>query len=142
MEAFERFDVLPLDLSIGQKLMVSVSAIDGCTVLEVAKGVPVKATPAGTDPEPPKAAPVTELPAHRAYGMKYVFTIVSEEELLSMLYAREINIRKRFEQIIVELKQARQELKIQRERADEAALPLLPPRDRAAVTDLPSRLQR
>ena len=120
-EAFERFDVLPLDLSIGQKLTVSVSAIDGCTVLEAAKAVPVKATPAGTDSEPPKAAPVTELPAHRAYGMKYVFTIVSEEELLSMLYAREINIRKRFEQIIVELKQARQELKIQRERADEAA---------------------
>jgi len=38
-----------------------------------------------------------------------------------MLYAREINIRKRFEQIIVELKQTRQELKQQRGKADELA---------------------
>jgi hypothetical protein len=124
-EAFERFDVLPLDLAIGRKLTLSVSALDGCTVAELKRTapikVPVKAEGAAEATEPPAVPANSELPAHRANGLKYVFTIVSEEELLSMLYAREINIRKRFEQIIVELKQARQELKVQREKADEAA---------------------
>ncbi len=92
-EPFERFDVLPLDLSIKQRLTVAVSALDGCTVGE----------------------------AHRALGQKYVFTIVSEEELLSMLYVREINIRKRFEQIITEMKQTREVLGKGRGQADEAA---------------------
>jgi len=82
-EPFERFDVLPLDLSIKQRFTLTVSALDGCTVGE----------------------------AHRALGQKYVFNIVSEEELLSMLYLREINIRKRFEQIITEMKQTRNDLK-------------------------------
>lgn len=118
-EAFERFDVLPLDLSIGRKLTLSVSALDGCTVAEAKKPAPVKAATEG-ESAAPAAAGNSELPAHRALGMKYSFTIVSEEELLSMLYAREINIRKRFEQIITEMKQARQELKTQREKADEA----------------------
>ncbi len=124
-EPFERFDVLPLDLAIGRKLTLSVSALDGCTVTEVKRATPVRVqakSEAGA--EAAETAPVqtnSELPAHRANGLKYVFTIVSEEELLSMLYGREINIRKRFEQIIVELKQARQELKVQREKADEAA---------------------
>lgn len=122
-EPFERFDVLPLDLAIGRKLTLSVSALDGCTVAEAKRSVPAKPAvktddQAETDPPVPVAS---ELPAHRASGLKYVFTIVSEEELLSMLYAREINIRKRFEQIITELKQARQELKVQRDKADEAA---------------------
>jgi hypothetical protein len=115
-EPFERFDVVPLDLSIGRKLTLAVSALDGCTVAEPGS----TAKPAVTEGTEPQAA-VSELPAHRVYGLKYVFTIVSEEELLSMLYAREINIRKRFEQIITELKQARQEIKVQREKADEAA---------------------
>ena len=92
-EPFERFDVLPLDLSIKQRLTVAVSALDGCTVGE----------------------------AHRALGQKYVFNIVSEEELLSMLYVREINIRKRFEQIITEMKQTREVLGKARGQADEAA---------------------
>ena len=92
-EPFERFDVLPLDLSLKQRLTVAVSALDGCTVGE----------------------------AHRALGQKYVFNIVSEEELLSMLYAREINIRKRFEQIITEMKQTREMLGKARGQADEAA---------------------
>lgn len=92
-EPFERFDVLPLDLSIGQKLTVSVSALDGCNVGE----------------------------AHRSLGQKYAFSIVSEEELLSMLYAREINIRKRFEQVIVEMKQTRDVLSKARSQVEEAA---------------------
>lgn len=119
-EPFERFDVLPLDLSIGQRLTVVVSALDGCTVAEFSRTAPVARPAAGSEAAEPNSVS-SELPAHRAYGMKYSFTIVSEEELLSMLYAREINIRKRFEQIITELKQARQELKVQRDKADEAA---------------------
>jgi hypothetical protein len=124
-EPFERFDVLPLDLAIGRKLTLSVSALDGCTVAEVKRATPVKVqakSEGGAEAaEPTPVQTNSELPAHRANGLKYVFTIVSEEELLSMLYGREINIRKRFEQIIVELKQARQELKVQRDKADEAA---------------------
>ena len=120
-EPFERFDVLPLDLSVGRRLTLVVSAIDGCTVAEPKKVVPAIKTAPGTATVEAPANEASELPAHRAFGMKYVFTIVTEEELLSMLYAREINIRKRFEQIITEVKQARQELKAQREKADEAA---------------------
>ena len=120
-EPFERFDVLPLDLSIGRRLTLVVSAIDACTVVEPKKVVPQVKTAAGIAIDEAQTDAASELPAHRAFGLKYVFTIVTEEELLSMLYAREINIRKRFEQIIAELKQARQELKVQREKADEAA---------------------
>ena len=117
-EKFERFDVLPLDLSIGKRLSLSVSATDGCTVADLHPAVTVAvAKPAESeDPKPQSTGP-----AHQALGMKYVFTIISEEELLSNLYAREINIRKRFEQIITELKQARDEIKVQRTKADEAA---------------------
>ena len=115
-EPFERFDVLPLDLSIKQRLTVAVSAVDGCNVGE----------------------------AHRALGQKYVFNIVSEEELLSMLYVREINIRKRFEQIITEMKQTREVLKKARGQADEAAklrpvgralLPVEPSPEKGASTE-------
>ena len=126
-EPFERFDVLPLDLSIGQRLTLVVSALDGCTVAEANRpAVPGKppSAEATVATEPDSSGPpaiTSEQPAHRAFGMKYSFTIVSEEELLSMLYAREINIRKRFEQIITELKQARQELDNQRGKAGEAA---------------------
>lgn len=119
-EPFERFDVLPLDLSIGRRLTLAVSALDGCTVAEPKRPGVVQPDSVSETNEP-KAVAAPELPAHRAYGLKYVFTVVSEEELLSMLYAREINIRKRFEQIITELKQARQELTVQRGKADEAA---------------------
>ncbi|MBM4075700.1 MAG: hypothetical protein FJ267_08665, partial [Planctomycetes bacterium] len=91
-ESFERFDVQPLDLSVKQSLLVTVAAVDGCTV--------------GS--------------AHVAQGQKYSFTIVSDEELLSMLYTREINIRKRFEQIIEELKQTRQLLNQQQDKLGEA----------------------
>lgn len=122
-EAFERFDVLPLDLSIGQRLTLAVSATDGCTVPEfrpaAAAAKESKASaPDGEAAEPP---PESTGPAHHALGMKYIFTIISEEELLSNLYAREINIRKQFEQTITELKQVRDEIKVQRTKADEAA---------------------
>ena len=114
-EPFERFDVLPLDLSIKQRLTVAVSALDGCMVADGgAKAIPS----AERRDNGSSAVPLT---AHRALGQKYVFNIVSEEELLSMLYVREINIRKRFEQIITEMKQTREVLKKARGQADEAA---------------------
>ena len=117
-EKFERFDVLPLDLSIGKRLSLSVSATDGCTVADLHPAVTAAAAKPAEEEDP---KPQSTGPAHQALGMKYVFTIISEEELLSNLYAREINIRKRFEQIITELKQARDEIKVQRTKADEAA---------------------
>ena len=113
-EPFERFDVLPLDLSIKQRLTVAVSALDGCTVAEG----PGKGVPSAERRDNGNATPLT---AHRALGQKYVFNIVSEEELLSMLYVREINIRKRFEQIITEMKQTREVLSKARSQADEVA---------------------
>ncbi len=114
-EPFERFDVLPLDLSIKQRLTVAVSALDACTVVDVVQ----RTVPSAERRENGSSAvPQT---AHRALGQKYVFNIVSEEELLSMLYVREINIRKRFEQIITEMKQTREVLKKARGQADEAA---------------------
>lgn len=117
-EPFERFDVLPLDLSIGQKLTLTVSALDGCTVPEIPKAAVPGKPESASDAETRIGLSNSEAPAHRAISLKKnVFTIVSEEELLSMLYAREINIRKRFEQIITELKQTRQELRQQREKA-------------------------
>ena len=104
-EAYERFDVLPLDLSIKQRLTVAVSALDGCTV-------PVP-TPGDSSKEPVSAA-------HRSSGLKFVFTIIPEEELLSMLYGRELNLRKRVEQIISESKSALKELQTQHEKLIES----------------------
>ena len=114
-EPFERFDVLPLDLSIKQRLTVAVSALDGCTVMDV-----VQRTVPSAERRDNGSSAVPQA-AHRALGQKYVFNIVSEEELLSMLYVREINIRKRFEQIITEMKQTREVLKKARGQAGEAA---------------------
>lgn len=70
-----RFDVLPLELKPGQKLSVAVQAADGDTV----------------------SGP------HIATSENYNFVIVTEEELLSQLYARELNLRQRLEQIITEV---------------------------------------
>lgn len=90
-ELFERFDVLPLDLSVKQKLTLTVIADDGDTL---------------TGP-------------HRQRSQKFVFTVVPVEELLSILYAKELNLRNRFEQILTELKGLDGDLKLHRDRADE-----------------------
>lgn len=92
-EPFERFDVLPLDLSIRQKLVVSVWAQDA------------------DDKNGP----------HETRGQKYEFTIVPVEELLSILFAKELNLRKRFEQIIAEVKGTKKDLELHREKIDQAA---------------------
>lgn len=79
----ERFDVLPLELSEGQTLSISVTATDACT------------EPA---PNTARAEPV-------------VFRVVSNEELLSLLYTRELNLRRRFEEVIQRLEQIRDDVK-------------------------------
>jgi len=110
-DAFERFDVLPLDLSIKQHLTVTVAARDACTI------PPVPGTnPAAAANETDESQSST---AHRAQGMKYVFTIIPEEELLSMLYGRELNLRKRMEQIVSECKTALTELQTQHDKLPE-----------------------
>ncbi|MCR9198713.1 MAG: hypothetical protein NXI04_08725 [Planctomycetaceae bacterium] len=78
----ERFDVLPLELSEGQTLSISVTATDACT------------EPA---PQTSRAEPV-------------VFRVVSNEELLSLLYTRELNMRRRFEEVIRRLEQIRDDV--------------------------------
>jgi hypothetical protein len=87
-----RFEVLPLDLRIGQQLTLTVYAEDGDN----------------------KNGPNT------TRGEKYRFKIVSNEELLSILYGRELNIRRRFEQIIEEVKETKQDLALHRARVAEA----------------------
>lgn len=78
----EQFDVLPLELTEGQTLALAVMATDGSTLPEpnVTRGEPV------------------------------LFRIVSNEELLALLYTREINLRQRFEKVIQELQQVRDDL--------------------------------
>jgi hypothetical protein len=87
-----RFEVLPLDLQIGQELTLTVYAEDG------------------DDVNGP----------HSTQGEKYRFRVVSNEELLSILYGRELGIRRRFEQIIEEVQETRQDLTLHRERLAEA----------------------
>ncbi len=88
-EAFEPFDVLPLDLSLKQRLTITVHATDGDTLYG----------------------------PNEQRSQKFVFNIVSVEELLSLLYAKELNLRKRFEQIVTELKSLQGDLQAHRERA-------------------------
>jgi len=78
----EQFSVQPLDLTEGQTLAVAVVATDGCTIPK---------------PNATRAEPI-------------VFRIVSNEELLALLYSREINLRRRFEEVIQELERVRDDL--------------------------------
>ena len=89
----ERFEVLKMDLNVGQKLTLTVVAEDADSL---------------TGP-------------HISRGQKFTFKVVSNEELLSVLYQRELNLRRRFEQIITEVKQVRTDLILHRSKADEVA---------------------
>jgi hypothetical protein len=89
----ERFEILKMDLEIGQKLTLTVVAEDADNL---------------NGP-------------HVSRSQKFTFKIVSNEELLSLLYQRELNLRKRFEQIISEVKQTRADLILHRSKADDAA---------------------
>jgi len=82
----ETFDVLDLDLSLGQKITLSVVAVDG------------------DDLNGP----------HEKRSEATQFQIVSPEELLSLISARELNLRNRFEQILTEVKDRRTDLSAHR----------------------------
>ncbi len=81
-EPFEIFDLQPLELSDGQTLTLSVIAAD--------------------DNRMPTSALSRSEPL--------LFRIVSNEELLSLLYTREISLRNRFEEVIAQLEEVRDDL--------------------------------
>ncbi|MDA1213999.1 MAG: hypothetical protein O2955_15900 [Planctomycetota bacterium] len=90
-EPWERFDVLPLDLAVGHELSVTLTAVDG------------------DDVNGP----------HSSRSQIFKFKIVSQEELMSLLYAKELNLRRRFEQIHIEVQQTKADLQQHRIRAIE-----------------------
>ncbi|MFN9040772.1 MAG: hypothetical protein ACK5YO_31070, partial [Planctomyces sp.] len=105
-EAWEFFEVQPLELSEGQSLTLSVVAADGNP---------------SPGPGVTRSAPLA-------------FQIVSDDELLSILYTREIGLRTRFEEVIGQLEDIRRDLEFHRQvavRADAAGAA-------AAETDLAS----
>lgn len=81
-EDYERFKVTPLSLSLGQRLVVSVVAEDA------------------DDLNGP----------HVTRSERYSFKIVSSEELQSLLYQRELNLRAQFDRIITESQELQQDL--------------------------------
>ena len=92
-EPFVRFDVLPLNLSLKQRLIVTVVAEDGDNL----------------------SGP------HFGRSQRFAFTIVPVEELQSLLYAKELNLRKRFEQIISEVQTLQQDLSAHRKQVESGA---------------------
>ncbi|HUG90820.1 MAG TPA: hypothetical protein VML55_08310 [Planctomycetaceae bacterium] len=81
----ERFSVASLDLEVGQTLKLTVFAEDGDTL---------------NGPHSVYAVPRPE----------YTFKVVTDEELLSVLFQKELGLRSRFEQIISEVEGTRREL--------------------------------
>src|SRR5579872_5690542 len=88
----EKFKLLPLDLAIGQRFTLKVVATDGDTL---------------TGP-------------HVSSGTPYNFQVVSDDELLALVAVKELNIRRRFEQILEEVRNTRKDLLLHRTRLDEA----------------------
>ncbi|MFT5322857.1 MAG: hypothetical protein ACI8P0_000700 [Planctomycetaceae bacterium] len=111
-EEFERFDILSLDLSLGQKLVLSVVATD----------------------EDDLNGP------HRSRGERYAFKVVSNEELQSVLYQRELNLRAQFERVITETKQTQQDLILHRSRLD-AKKRLLADNEESEAADKAKRIR-
>ena len=89
-EKFERFKATPLKLSLGQRLVVSVVAEDA----DKLNG------------------------PHVTRSERYSFKIVSTEELQSLLYQRELNLRAQFDRIITETQELQQDLIRHRARVD------------------------
>ncbi|HEY3969037.1 MAG TPA: hypothetical protein VGM05_31090, partial [Planctomycetaceae bacterium] len=87
----EKFKVLPLDLAIGQRFTLKVVAADSDNL---------------TGP-------------HVSSGTPYHFTVVSDDELLALVAVKELNIRRRFEQILEEVRNTRKDLLLGRTRLDE-----------------------
>ena len=92
-QAFEQFDVRPHELKLGQKVTLTVFAQDGDNL----------------------NGPNT------IRGQRYVFKIVSEEALSSILYGKEVNLRRRFEKIIEEVEDTKKDFILHRVRVQEAA---------------------
>jgi hypothetical protein len=88
----EKFKVLPLDLGIGQRFTLKVVAADADNL---------------TGP-------------HVSSGTPHSFQVVSDDELLALVAVKELNIRRRFEQILEEVKNTRKDLLLFRSRLDEA----------------------
>ena len=109
-EPFEVFDLQPMDLSEGQTLTLSIVAGDS-----------------------------NEFPAPGAARSEpMLFRIVSNEELLSLLYTREIGLRGRFEEVIAQLEEVRNDLQFHQEvaaRVDTAPTP----EDRAGLNTCATR---
>ncbi|MBA3314743.1 MAG: hypothetical protein M3552_00730 [Planctomycetota bacterium] len=80
--AVEWLDTATLGLKLGQTLTVAIAAADADNL---------------TGP-------------HVAQSDKYVFRIVTSEELLTALYNQEINLRKQFEQFLGEMREVRRDL--------------------------------
>lgn len=91
-DVFERFSMVPLDLKIGDQVVVSVATEDR----DHLNG------------------------PHLTRGERYSFKVVSNEELQSLLYQRELNLRRQFEQIVTEVKETQQDLIRHRARIDQA----------------------
>lgn len=113
-QPFEIFEVQPLDLSEGQTLTLAVSATDGNTL---------------TGPGVSRSEPL-------------VFRIVSNEDLLSLLYTREITLRRRLEEVVSQLEQIRSDLVFHQEvahRADSGSQPATQTEDRAGIATCANR---
>lgn len=112
-EPFEIFDLQPLELSEGQTLALAVVASDDNRM----------PTPAVTRSEP------------------LLFRIVSNEELLSLLYTREIALRNRFEEVVAQLAEVRNDLQFHSDvaRRVDAAGTSAGPEDRASLNTSATR---
>lgn len=86
-EEFELFDVQPLELAVGQQIRINLYAADDDQI---------------------NGPGITR-------SEQFPFQIVSDEDLLTLLYARELNLRLRFEQIIREIETTRDRLIHQRD---------------------------
>jgi len=112
-EPFELFDLQPMDLTEGQTLTLSIVAGDS-------NEFPF---PGATRSEP------------------MLFRIVSNEELLSLLYTREIGLRGRFEEVIAQLEEVRNDLQFHQDvaaRVDTAGT-VAALQDRASLTTCATR---
>ena len=112
-EPFELFDLQPMDLTEGQTLTLSIVAGDSNEF----------PSPGATRSEP------------------MLFRIVSNEELLSLLYTREIGLRGRFEEVIAQLEEVRNDLQFHQEvaaRVDSAGAATAP-EDRASLNTCATR---
>ena len=112
-EPWEIFELQPLELSEGQTLTLSVVAADDNRL----------PSPAVTRSEP------------------LLFRIVSREELLSLLYTREIALRNRFEEVVAQLEEVRDDLLFHADvaRRTDAAGTAATPEDRASLNTSATR---